>query len=139
MSYEILEHPADVKFRIHGETLEDAFGAVVTAVSELVGGPMEPAQRTVTREIDLEARNLEALLFDFLTQLILFQDLEDAVVTHAADLEIIETDNGYRLSTVIHAVPIPSEQPLLDIKAPTYSQMRVEQNGDWTIVAVLDV
>lgn len=139
MPYEILDHPADVMFRTNGETLEEAFLEVVTAVSDLVGGTTDSHQRTVTREIELEARNLEALLFDFLNQLILFQDLEDVVTTHAADLKIDEIDTGYRLSGVIHAMPIPSDQPLLDIKAPTYSQMMITQNGDWTIEAVLDV
>lgn len=139
MTYEILDHPADVKFRTHGETLEDAFSEVVPAVSALVDGANESSRRTVTREAELEARNLEALLFDFLNQLILFQDLEDAVVTQATDLRIEETGSGYSLSSIIHAIPIASDQPRLDIKAPTYSQMRVEQNDGWTIEAVLDV
>ena len=139
MTYEILDHPADVKFRTHGATLEDAFSEVISAVAALVGGAVAPDSETMTRETDLEARTLEALLFDFLNQLILFQDLEDAVVTDATDLEIDETAEGYRLSAVIHAVSIPADQPLLDLKAPTYSEMEVEGNGGWTIEAVLDV
>lgn len=139
MTYEILAHPADVKFRTHGATLEDAFAEVVPAIADLVGGPDESRQRTVTRDIELAARNLEALLFDFLDQLILFQDLDGVVVTRATDLRIERTDAGYQIAAVIEAVPIPPEQPRLDIKAPTYSQMRVEQTDGWTIEAVLDV
>lgn len=139
MTYEILDHPADVKFRAHGETLEDAFSEVVAAVSELVGGGNESAEPTVDREIELEARNLEALLFDFLNRLILLQDLEDAVVTGVTDLDIERTDDGHRLRAVIHGVAIPSDRPLLDIKAPTYSEMRIEREDGWTIEAVLDV
>jgi len=139
MTYEILDHPADVKFRAIGDTLSAAFLEVVEAVSELVGGEPDTDQPAVTRELVLDAQSLEALLFDFLDQLILFQDIEDAVVTTATDLEIDEAENGYRLSAVIHARPIPADQPLLDIKAPTYSQMLVKENGGWTIGAVLDV
>ena len=139
MTYEILDHPADVKFRTHGKTVEDAFSEVVPAVSALVGGADDSPQRTVTLDIELGARNLEALLFDFLNQLILFQDIEAAVVTQAADFHIEQTENGYQISATVQAVPIPPDQPRLDIKAPTYSQMRVEQTDGWTIEAVLDV
>ncbi|MGB9950889.1 archease (plasmid) [Haloarcula marismortui] len=139
MTYEILDHPADVKFRTHGATVEEAFSEVVTTVSDLVGGVTNSHHQTTTRQIDLEARNLEALLFDFLNQIILFQDLEDAVVTQAPNLDIEETDNGYRLSAVLQANRIPPDQALLDLKAPTYSQMMVSGNGEWTIEAVIDV
>ncbi|MFC5277173.1 archease [Halorubrum rubrum] len=139
MTYEILDHPADVKFRTYGATLEEAFSEVVTAVSDLVGGVTDSHHQTTTRETDLEARNLEALLFDFLNQIILFQDLEDAVVTRASNLDIEETDTGYRLSAVLQASRIPPDQALLDLKAPTYSQMMVIGNGEWTIEAVIDV
>lgn len=139
MTYEILDHPADVKFRTYGATLEEAFSEVVTAVSDLVGGVTDSNHQTTTRETNLEARNLEALLFDFLNQIILFQDLEDAVVTRASNLDIEETDNGYQLSAVLQASRIPPDQALLDLKAPTYSQMMVRGNGEWTIEAVIDV
>lgn len=139
MSYEIIDHPADVKFRTTGETLEAAFAAVVEAVSALVGGENESASPSVAREIEVEARDREALLFDFLNQLILFQDLEDVVAVRTDSIEIEVTGDGYRLSARVHAVPIPSDRPLLDIKAPTYSQMKIDSNGGWTIEAVLDV
>ncbi|QLG61135.1 archease [Halorarum salinum] len=143
MSYELMEHPADVGFRTTGGTLDEAFAEVVRAVSDLVGA--NPTGRpSVAREVDLEARNREALLFDFLDRLILFQDVEDVAVTHADPLVIEESGSGYRLSATVHATPIPSEEPLLDLKAPTYSGMRIERDddgrgGDWTIEAVLDV
>ena len=139
MTYELLDHPADVKFRTRGETIEAAFAAVVPALAALVDGGSERDRGTVTRETTVEGRNLEALLFDFLDQLILFQDLDDAVVTAATGVEIDETEGGYRLSAVIHARPIPADEALLDVKAPTYSEMRVEESDGWTIEAVLDV
>jgi SHS2 domain-containing protein len=123
MTHEILDHPADVRFRANGATFEAVFSEVIEVVSELVGGEHETRPPTVTRELDLEARNLEALLFEFLNQLILLQDIEDAVVTHAERLEVEETADGYRLSGTVHAAPIPSESPLFEIKAPTDSQM----------------
>jgi SHS2 domain-containing protein len=139
MPFELLAHPADVKLRSRGRTIEDAFTGVVDAVAELVGGVDGGAGEPIRREIELEARSHEALLFDFLDRLILLQDIDDAVVTRASSVAIEETDAGYRLSAVVQAVLIPAAQPLLDLKAPTYSEMRVEGNGEWTIEAVIDV
>ncbi|GAB7095350.1 hypothetical protein JCM30237_25030 [Halolamina litorea] len=138
MSFELLEHPGDAKLRARGETLEDAFSGVVDAVSALVGGTGIDGPET-TREVELAARNPEALLFDFLDRLILFQDLEDVVVTRATALAIEETDDGVRLSATLHGVAIPPDRTLLDVKAPTYSEMRIEENAEWVIEAVLDL
>lgn len=109
MTHEILDHPADVKFRVTAPTLEAAFAEVVAATSDLVGGVNDTQSSTVTREVDLEARTLEALLFDFLDKLILLQDLEDAVVTHADALDIDETESGIacrRCCTRVRSSPI---------------------------------
>lgn len=137
MSYEILDHPADVRFRARGATLEAAFTAAVAATGALVGTP--DGDPSLTRAVDITVRDREALLFDLLNEVILWQDIEDAVVTDATAVEIEETDAGYRLSAVLHARPIPADAALLDIKAPTYSQMRVEHGDGWTVEAVLDV
>ena len=139
MPFELLAHPADVKLRSSGTTIEAAFVGVVDAVAELVGGADGAGGEPIRRRIEIDARSVEALLFDFLDRLILLQDLDDAVVTRASSLTIEETDAGYRLSAVVQAVPIPEDRPLLDLKAPTYSEMRVEGNGEWTIEAVIDV
>ncbi|RLM89338.1 archease [Halobellus sp. Atlit-38R] len=140
MTYELSEHAVDVKLRAKAGSLELAFAEMVDALSELVGGPTQPQADPMIEKVDLTARDLEALLFDFLNKLVLCQDIENAVVSHAGDVEIHETDMGYHLSATIYATPIEPDQPLLDVKAPTYSQMRIEQDDDgWTIEAVLEV
>ncbi|WP_306060868.1 archease [Natronococcus wangiae] len=143
MSYTILDHPADVKFRTTGTTLEEAFANVVCAVANIVESENIIDQRdesSLQREIQIEAESREALLFDFLDQLILLQDLEDAVVSHAEDLTIVETENNtYTLLATIVIRPIPSGKAFLDVKAPTYSEMRIESNDEWILDAVLDI
>lgn len=138
MTFKILDHPGDVKFRTNGETLEGAFTEVVSAVSELVGGPPE-SNETVTKAIKFDARTLEALLFDFLNQLILFQDIENVVVIRADELVIESSQHGYHLSATFYGNRIPSDEALFDLKAPTYSQMLIDDNDGWTIEAVIDV
>jgi SHS2 domain-containing protein len=142
MSYTILHHPADVKFKTTGSTLEEAFAEVVRAIGNIVlseGRTEIPDKVSVQQTIQIEAESLEALLFDFLGQLILLQDLEDSVVSHTDDLSIIETENTYTVSATIVARPIPPGKAFLDVKAPTYSEMRIESNEEWVIEAVLDI
>ncbi len=137
MSYEILEHTADEKFRAVGDDLEEAFSETVRAFSEVVGG----GGGEYHHDIEVESENLEALLFDFLDELIFLQDSEGVLVSHAEELEIEDTEEGFRLAATILVDPITSGMTGLDIKGPTYSEMKVdyERGKGWVIETVLDV
>jgi SHS2 domain-containing protein len=137
MSYEILEHSADEKFRAQGDTLDEAFKEAVKAFSEIVdgGGGM------YTHTIEVESENLEALLFDFMDRLINLQDIEDVVISHAKNLEYEELDDGHRIEADIMVDTIDLEEQPLDIKAPTYNEMKVDyiKGEGWTLETVLDI
>ncbi|MFB6175167.1 MAG: archease [Candidatus Nanohalobium sp.] len=136
MPYKILEHPADEKFRAEGETVEEAFSEAVKAFSEIVGGD----EGMYHHKVSVESKGYEALLFDFLDELIFLQDTEGVVVSHAEDLEIEDTGKGHRLTAKILVDDISDKMALLDIKAPTYSEMKVDhEDGKWILEAVLDI
>mgnify|MGYP000270455110 CR=1 FL=1 len=137
MSYELLEHTADAKFEATGESIEDAFSSAVDAFSEIVGG--EGGQHR--HKISIESESHEALLFDFLDELIWLQDVEDVVISHAKSIEIEETDKGYKLEAVLWTNPITGDMTPTDVKGPTYSEMEMtyEKGTGWKIVAVLDM
>lgn len=137
MSYEILDHTADAKFSATAETLEDVFGEAVSAFSEIVGGGSGSAEYS----LDVESENLDALLFDFLDELIFLQETEGVAVAGAKEVEINELEDGYRIKAVVWTEPITGQQGLLDVKAPTYSEMEVDyvKGEGWKIVAVLDI
>lgn len=141
--YEILEHTADAKFRVEGDTLEDALGEVVVAFADVVGtdeaigGESEDETRI---EITADSENLEALVFDFLDRLIYTQDVEGVAVVTAETVTVEETETGYSLTALVKAVPLTVVSGLTDIKAPTYNDMRVEEtDSGWLIQAVLDL
>lgn len=137
MSYEILEHSADEKFRAQGNTLEEAFGEAVKAFSDIVdgGGGM------YTHSIEAESENLEALLFDFIDELIKLQDIEDVVISHAKNLDYTELDNSHKIEADIMVDTIDLEDQPMDIKAPTYNEMDVDyiKGEGWTLETVLDI
>lgn len=136
MGYEILPHPADVRFRATGPTLAAAFEAVVDAFADLSEGGATETQR---HELHVESEDGEALLFDFLARLILVQEVEACAVARAESVDVEErAGGGYALSAVIRGGPI--EEALFDIKSPTYSRMIVEErDGEWVLEATLDI
>lgn len=137
MGYKILNHPADAKFQATGDTLEEAFSDALKAFAEIVG---DGEQGRVRHEIEIESENLEALLFDFMDRLILLQDTEDVTVRSAKNLEIEEKEHGHRLTADIMTDKIDPGGSYLDIKGPTYSEMKVEHGDhEWVIEAVLDI
>jgi SHS2 domain-containing protein len=136
MPYEILPHPADVRLRATGPTLEAAFEDVVLAFAELSETPASDAQR---HEISVESEDGEALLFDFLAELILLQEVEECGVSRADGVTVDERPGGgYVLGADVLGGPI--EEALFDIKSPTYSRMIVEErDGEWLLEVTLDV
>lgn len=137
MSYEILEHSADEKFHAEGSDRDEAFSEVVAAFAEIVGGD---TRGMYSHEIEVESEGLEALLYDFLDELIFLQDSECVVISHAEKIEFEELENGYRIFAKVLVDNITSDMSLLDIKAPTYNEMKVDYaDGNWVLEAVLDV
>jgi SHS2 domain-containing protein len=137
MSYEILEHPADAKFRAVGDSLDEAFSEATEALGEITGD----AAAAYTHEVEIESENLGTLLFDYLERLIFLQDTERIVVAEASEMDVQEEEDGWRLEAEIKADSIDSETTAMDLKAPTYSGMKATyQEGEgWVLEAVIDI
>lgn len=141
--YKLLDHTADVKFKAKAETLEEAIEESVRAFSDIVYGKeikeKNILEKKEIKSIEIESENLEALIFDILDRLIFLQDSEKVLVL-GLDRINLKKDNIYQVSIDVSVVPIKPEMSLLDIKGPTYNEMKVEdRNGDWIIEAVLDI
>ncbi len=135
--FEILEHSADEKFHAEGESKEEAFKEAVKAFADIVGGDTHGQYH---HKIKVESENLEALLYDFLDELVFLQDSEGVVISHAESLEIEEKRDSWRIEATILVDNITSDMSLLDIKSPTYNEMVVDyKDKKWMLEAVLDV
>jgi SHS2 domain-containing protein len=135
MTYEILDHTADIGFRATGETLSEAFESATRAFAEIVSYENPPEADDEAR-VEAEAEDAESLLFDYLDRLIYTQDVEDVVVVDA-DVEVDE--DALRLDAKLRVAPI-GDDAYMDIKAPTYNEMRaVRCDGGWVLKAVLDI
>lgn len=98
MSFEELEHTADVLMRVRGATINEIFADAGRAMFHVMYGPCE--DRGIERQIDLEAENLESLLIDYLSELLFITEVENTVFC-TFDVNL----RGTRLSAVLRGEP----------------------------------
>ena len=98
MSFEELDHTADALVRVRGATLSEVFADAGRAMFHVMYGPCE--DRGVMRQVSLEAKDLESLLIDYLSELLFITDAENLVFcTFDVDIQ------GTQLSAVVRGEP----------------------------------
>ncbi len=135
---EYLDHPADVKFRASGKTIEEAFEYAALAMF----GAMidtDTVQLATTLDIDLDADDCEGLLYDFLSELLYLFEVEE-IVFGRFDVEQIE-QRGDRYHIRAHATgeAINLGKHMFDVgvKAVTFHDMVIERTDAGYVVQVV--
>ncbi|WP_144903830.1 archease [Halobellus captivus] len=157
MSFELREHTADVAVEAIAPDLSTLFGAVANGLAAASCDEIPATTSAERYDVDVAAESLEALLFDYLDQLIYERDVrsvlpvdnrvqvrnvagEHGEVTDNADGE---TDGAavveWRLSGTYRGIPLATLDAR-EVKAVTYSEMRVEETkAGWVGYVVFDV
>lgn len=78
--YEFIEHTADIAIKAYGDTLEEAYAGAAEAMFDIItgGSTIEP-QRHIY--FSVESIDLEGLLVNFLSRLIVLHETEFLVLT----------------------------------------------------------
>lgn len=136
MPFELREHTADIAVEANGETLEAVFAAVADGMTAAQCGDIPETGERFSFEV--RATDREALLFDFLDQLIYERDIRGVLPTaHEASIE--RADDEWTATGTARGVPF-SDVRAREIKAVTYSEMRLEESdGQWQAYVVFDV
>ncbi len=130
---------ADCAIDIEGSTLDDLFETAAAALAELMVDPAT-VPITVDRTIALEARRLDLLFHDWLSELIFLKDRDRQVFTRAA--AHVNGDGPFRLEAELQGGPIDPERTALgsDPKAVTFHQFAVEpSDAGWRARVVIDI
>lgn len=136
MSYELREHTADIAVEASGET----FAAVASAVADGLAATMcESVPAAGDRfELSVTAESREALLFEYLDELIYERDVR-SVLPVDNEATITKGDGDWTIEGSARGVPL-SAVTAREIKAVTYSEMAVEErDGEWYAYVVFDV
>jgi SHS2 domain-containing protein len=135
MAYQLLEHTADVRLRVTGANLEQAFASALAGMMAVLEPLGDAGPRTTVLELSLTAGDATALLVDFL----------NAVLTSALTRRERYTGVVFRRleSTGLEAALKGTEVTGFreDIKAVTYHEAHLRQleGGGWETVIVCDV
>jgi len=137
MSYEFLEHTADVKFRVKGSSFEEVFSSAADAMNEVIRGDIKIVeQRAVT--FDVKGKDIEELLYNFLEEFLFLLDAEDFLVSSVSEIEI--NKETFELKAVVMGDSAENYKFTNDVKAVTYSDMKIYEKGDSVFAeVVLDV
>ena len=136
MGFEIVEHTADVGIRAWGATPEEAFEQTTHGLLEITGA-WRPGDGGTIDEIAVEARDLGALLVDWLDDVLYMQDATDSVITSISVDEV----NGSRARGRVGHAPREEELEGTAVKAITYHRLVVERepDGSWRTQVYLDI
>ncbi len=130
------DHTADVAVEAEGRS----FDAVAAAVADGLAAAMcddVPAEGE-RFEVRVDAESREALLFDYLDELIYQRDVR-GVLPVDNDVEIDKRDDRFKLEGSARGVPLSSVSAR-EIKAVTYSEMEVRETAEgWRAYVVFDV
>ena len=129
MTYEWVEHTAELELHVTAPSPELVFHDTMRAFGELVGAASGPEQE---HQVELDAADRPTLLAEWLEELIFLAETTGFVPEKAE----IEAWNTKLRATVRGRVGSPS--PL--VKAVTYHGLEfAERNGVWQARLVLDV
>ncbi|WP_226007175.1 archease [Natrinema salinisoli] len=150
MGFELRDHTADVAVSATGNSLE----ATVAAVADGLGAAScddIPAETGDRFSLTVTAENREALLFDYLDELIYLRDVRaelpvdhrvDSIETRGSEDDSTGSDGSteWHLEASARGVPL-AEIDAREVKAVTYSEMRLErtEEGEWEAYVVFDV
>lgn len=136
MPYELRDHTADVAVAASGPTLGDAFAAVADGMAAAM---CEDVPEDGARfDLVVEAENPEALLFDYLDELIYLRDV-DLVLPVDNEASVEGNGDRWRVDASARGVPLAAVTAR-EVKAVTYSEMELVENDDgWRAYVVLDV
>lgn len=139
MKYEFLEHTADVKFKAYGKDLEEAFTNCAYALADTITDH-EKVNGRIEKEIEVEAHNEEALLYDFLEQFLVLLDSENFLLHEVKSISIKKNKN-YEVTARIAGDNKPKEYEIeTHIKAVTYQEMFIKKEKDrYVIQVILDI
>jgi len=136
MSYTLCAHTADIAVEATAPDLDALFASVADGLAAAMSESVPASGERF--ECEVRAESVEALLYEYLDQLIYERDVRLVLPVDNA-VEIDERADGWQLSASARGVPL-AEVDAREIKAVTYSEMELEaRDGEWYSYVVFDV
>jgi SHS2 domain-containing protein len=139
--FEFLEHTADAYIAAYGATMEEAMGNAALAMFEVMTDTQKisPATR---EEVEVEAEDEYALLYNWLEALLVKFEVEGKVFSKFDVHSIEQSNDGFKLKAAIYGENFdPQKHPQkVGVKAATYHQMEfIKEEEKVTLMFLLDI
>ena len=138
--FETFEHEADIGIRGIAETKEKAFADCARAMFSIMAN-LKKIEAKQEHKFKASAEDLEALLVEFLNELLYLKDVNESLY-NKFDLYITKEGKTFVLTGKAFGETIDAEKHAVktEVKAASYHQLKVsEQEGKWTAQCVVDV
>ena len=155
MTFRLRDHTADVAVEAEAETLSGVFAAVADGLAAAMCDDVPPDGDDEPVTFTVEAESREALLFDYLDQLIYERDVRSVLpVDNEASVSSVDAagaggdaagadgdaaETRWRVEGRARGVDL-GRVDAREVKAVTYSEMRLAETEDgWEAYVVFDV
>ena len=132
MTFEELPHTADVKIRVRADTLGALFSDTCMALMQVMYG--NDRRSRITKEIVLDAPDIEALLSNFLSEVLFISEVDCFVIARA---EV--TIAGLRLKAVLDGERFDPHRHNkgTEVKGISYSGMSIQKDMKGYVLEIL--
>ena len=134
--FEVMEHTGEAGIVAHGATLAEAFANAAQGLTATMTD-LDAVRERETREVAVEAPDREALLVEFLNELVFLFDTQGFLVRRAEVLEMDATHlrarcHGEKADRARHDIRAA-------VKAATYHMLLVEDGPPARVRVIFDV
>jgi SHS2 domain-containing protein len=135
--FELFDHTADVGLRIRAADLDTLFADAARAMFSVMAGDMDAVRPTEEVAISLAADDLDALLRDWLGELLYTFHVRKLVFS-----EFAVSVRELALQAIARGEPMDAARHKLDveIKAVTWHGLKVQRSdGGWLAEVIIDI
>jgi SHS2 domain-containing protein len=146
--YEILEHPAELRLKIYGKTIEELFMNAAEAMADILATrDKRQAEKAKKENIKIQSADLDSLLVDFLSEILAKSQISKAVYLVSsikypafADASAGRQASGGQAGLEVELTGYPVDHFDEDIKAVTYQDLNIQKINDiWQTEIVFDI
>ena len=138
MSYKFLDHATDAFVEVRAKDLKEAFAVTADAVINLTLD-QDKVEEKEQKEFSAKGKDLRYLLFSWLEE-ITFVLITEGFAIKKIEFEIFE-DDGYSIKAKAFGETLDFNKHnfKVEIKAPTFYEMKIEQNDQVYMRFLLDL
>ena len=138
MSYKFLDHATDAFLEVTAKDLKEAFSVTADAVINITLD-QDKVEEKDQKEFSAQGKDLNYLLFSWI------EEITFILITEGFAIRRIEfnisSKNGYKIQAKAYGEPLDFKKHnfKVEIKAPTFYEMKIEQNNGVFMRFLLDL